>query len=129
MRRRAFAAASLALLLSGACSAGERPQSAEPRSAPTTLPTAGAPVATPAPSTSPTPQPYAALRVFVASETGAVWVLEGSSERAFAAVAKIAVGAMPHNIAVSPDGRWVVAANRMAGSVSVIDPGTRASGR
>ena len=64
---------------------------------------------------------YAALRVFVASEsTNSLWVLEGGAT--FSVVGRIPVGQMPHNISVSPDGRWVAAANRMGNSVSFIDP-------
>lgn len=64
---------------------------------------------------------YAALRVFVASEsTNSLWILEGGAT--FTVVGRIPVGQMPHNISVSPDGRWVAAANRMGNSVSFIDP-------
>ena len=64
---------------------------------------------------------YAALRVFVASEsTNSLWVLEGGGT--FKVVGRIDVGRMPHNIAVSPDGRWIAVANRMGNSVSIVDP-------
>lgn len=64
---------------------------------------------------------YASVRVFVASEsTNSLWVLEGGAT--FSVVGRIPVGQMPHNISVSPDGRWVAAANRMGNSVSFIDP-------
>ena len=64
---------------------------------------------------------YAALRVFVASEsTNSLWVLEGGAT--FKVVGRIEVGRMPHNIAISPDGRWIAVANRMGNSVSIVDP-------
>ncbi len=65
--------------------------------------------------------PYAKLRVFVASEsTDQVWVLEGGRE--FAVVGRIGVGRMPHQLSVSPNGRWIAVNNRMSNSTSVIDP-------
>ena len=65
--------------------------------------------------------PYTALRVFIASEsTNSLWVLEGGDT--FKVVGRIEVGRMPHNIAISPDGRWIAAANRMGNSVSIVDP-------
>ena len=64
---------------------------------------------------------YVALRVFVASEsTNSLWVFEGGDT--FKVVGRIEVGRMPHNIAVSPDGRWIAAANRMGNSISIVDP-------
>jgi YVTN family beta-propeller protein len=78
-------------------------------------------------SPTPTPTPelrlYAKLRVFVASEsTDQVWVMEGAPGKEFASVAKIPVGRMPHQMAVSPDGRFVAVNNRMANTTSIIDP-------
>jgi YVTN family beta-propeller protein len=46
-------------------------------------------------------------------------VLEGGP---LAVIARIDVGRLPHNISVSPDGKWIAVANRMGHSVSVIDP-------
>ena len=64
---------------------------------------------------------YVALRVFVASEsTNSLWVFEGGDT--FKVVGRIEVGRMPHNIAISPDGRWIAAANRMGNSISIVDP-------
>jgi YVTN family beta-propeller protein len=77
------------------------------------------------PTVQPTPEPrlYARLRVFVASEsTDSVVVLEGTPEGQYAQVAKIAVGRLPHQMAVSPDGKFVAVNNRMANTTSVIDP-------
>jgi YVTN family beta-propeller protein len=77
------------------------------------------------PTVQPTPRPrlYAKLRVFVASEsTDSVVVLEGTPEGQYAQVAKIAVGRLPHQMAVSPDGKFVAVNNRMANTTSVIDP-------
>ncbi|HEY6201482.1 MAG TPA: cytochrome D1 domain-containing protein [Candidatus Limnocylindria bacterium] len=88
-----------------------------------------APTAMPASTRSPTAQPtvdprlYAKLRVFVASEsTDQVWVLEGAPDAPFALVGKIPVGRMPHQMSVSPDGKFVAVNNRMANTTSVIDP-------
>jgi YVTN family beta-propeller protein len=84
-----------------------------------------APLATPSATAQPTPKPrlYAKLRVFVASEnTDSVVVLEGAPGGQYAQVAKIAVGRLPHQMAVSPDGRFVAVNNRMANTTSVIDP-------
>jgi YVTN family beta-propeller protein len=88
-----------------------------------------APTATPEPNPSPTPRPtvdphlYAKLRVFVASEiTAEVSVFDGAPGADFALVGKIPVGKMPHQMAVSPDGKFVTVNNRMANTTSVIDP-------
>jgi YVTN family beta-propeller protein len=83
------------------------------------------PVPTPAATPQPTVEPrrYAKLRVFVASEnTDSVVVLEGTPDGQYAQVAKIPVGRLPHQMAVSPDGRFVAVNNRMANTTSVIDP-------
>lgn len=113
---RPLAPLALVLLLA-ACA----PSAPAPMAPATTPPTTRAPEPTPA-AAAPSDPAYATLRVFAASEQGEVWVLEGSAGQEFSLVAKIPVGAMSHNIAVSPDGRWVATANRMANSVSVIDP-------
>ncbi len=77
----------------------------------------GAPVSTPDPAT------YAKLRVFIASEsTNQVWVIEGAPRKEFAVVAKIPVSSFPHQLSVSPDGKWVAVNNRMGNSTSIIDP-------
>jgi YVTN family beta-propeller protein len=66
---------------------------------------------------------YSKLRVFVASEnTEQVWVLEGAPKEKFALVAKIPVGKLPHQMAVSPDGKYVAVNNRLGDSTSIIDP-------
>lgn len=94
--------------------------------APSDAPAAtAAPAATPdpAPSAAPDTHLYAKLRVFVASETtNQVWVMEARPGQPFAMVTKIAVGSMPHQMAVSPDGKYVVVNNRMANTTSIIDP-------
>ncbi len=60
------------------------------------------------------------IRFFVASESAdQVWVLEGDP---LAVIARIPVGRFPHNLSVSPDGKWVAVANRFGGSASIIDP-------
>src|SRR5712691_4695444 len=86
----------------------------------------------PAPASSPTPTPipapsppplYSKLRIFVASEsTDQVWVLDGKPGEPYALVGKIAVGKLPHQLGVSPDGKWVAVNNRMGNTTSVIDP-------
>ncbi len=83
------------------------------------------PASTPSPTAEPTVDPrlYAKLRVFVASEsTDQVWVLDGAPDSPFALVGKIPVGRMPHQLSVSPDGKFVAVNNRMANTTSVIDP-------
>jgi YVTN family beta-propeller protein len=66
---------------------------------------------------------YQKLRVFVASEsTDQVWVMEAAPDSPFQMVTKIPVGRMPHQMAVSPDGRYVAVNNRMANTTSIIDP-------
>ncbi len=80
---------------------------------------------TPSPTAQPTVDPrlYAKLRVFVASEsTDQVWVLEGAPDAPFSLVGKIPVGRMPHQLSVSPDGKFVAVNNRMANTTSIIDP-------
>jgi DNA-binding beta-propeller fold protein YncE len=83
------------------------------------------PTPTPIPTPSPTPL-YSKLRVFVASEsTDQVWVLDGKPGEPYALVGKIAVGKLPHQLAVSPDGKWVAVNNRMSNATSVIYPVSR----
>lgn len=82
---------------------------------------------TPAPSPTPTETPaaplYSKLRAFVASEsTDQVWVLEGAPGQPYALVTKIPVGRFPHQIAVSPDGKWVAVNDRLGNVTSIIDP-------
>ena len=87
----------------------------EPVATPTSTPT-------PVPAPSPTPL-YSKLRVFVASEsTDQVWVLDGKPGEPYALVGKIAVGKLPHQLGVSPDGKWVAVNNRMGNTTSIIDP-------
>ena len=79
----------------------------------------------PSPTAEPTVDPrlYAKLRVFVASEsTDQVWVLEGAPDSQFELIGKIPVGRMPHQMSVSPDGKFVAVNNRMASTTSIIDP-------
>lgn len=91
------------------------------------------PAATAAAAATPTPEPtapaaqprYAKLRAFVASEsTNQVWVLEAAPNAPFTVIAKIPVGTLPHQMAVSPDGKWVAVNNRFSDSTSIIDPVT-----
>jgi YVTN family beta-propeller protein len=83
------------------------------------------PASTPSPAAHPTVDPrlYAKLRVFVASETTEqVFVFDGAPGAEYALVGKIPVGRMPHQLSVSPDGKYVAVNNRMASTTSVIDP-------
>src|SRR5204863_430120 len=76
----------------------------------------------PIPAPSPTPL-YSKLRIFVASEsTDQVWVLDGKPGEPYALAGKIAVGKLPHQLGVSPDGKWVAVNNRMGNTTSIIDP-------
>jgi YVTN family beta-propeller protein len=77
----------------------------------------------PQPSATPEIRLYEKLRVFVASEsTDQVWVMEAAPDSPFTMIAKIPVGRMPHQMSVSPDGKYVAVNNRMANSTSIIDP-------
>ena len=67
------------------------------------------------------------LRIFVTAEgpysggTGEVWVLE-TAGGPLEVVARIPQGGWPHNIAISPDGKYVGVSNRSGNQVSIIDP-------
>ncbi len=83
----------------------------------------------PTAASTPTPPPipsralYSKLRIFVTSEsTDQVWVLDGKPGEPYALVGKIAVGRLPHQLGVSPDGKWVAVNNRMNKTTSIIDP-------
>src|SRR4029077_10724977 len=123
---RSFVWLALLAIVVSSCSidAAELPATPTPTAAPsetalaTTTPAAEA-TATPVPSV----PSYSKLRVFVASEnTEQVWVLEGAPKEKFALVAKIPVGKLPHQMAVSPDGKYVAVNNRFGDSTSIIDP-------
>ena len=113
-------------LLAAACSidASELPPPAAAPSAIALPRAAGEPTSAPEPPPIPPVGPsYSKLRVFVASEnTEQVWVLEGQPKGQFAVVGKIPVGKLPHQMAVSPDGKWVAVNNRLGDSTSIIDP-------
>jgi YVTN family beta-propeller protein len=115
----------LAIVMSScAIDAAELPPTPTPSVAPSEVAVA---TSTPAPEATVTPAPrgpsYSKLRVFVASEnTEQVWVLEGAPKGKFALVAKIPVGKLPHQMAVSPDGKYVAVNNRLGDSTSIIDP-------
>jgi len=84
---------------------------------------APAAAATPVPSATPELRLYKKLRAFVASEsTNQVWVMEAAPDSPFVPVTKINVGSLPHQMAVSPDGKYVAVNNRMGNSTSIIDP-------
>jgi YVTN family beta-propeller protein len=71
---------------------------------------------------------YSKLRVFVAAEgkyfggTGEIYVLEAGKGEDFKVVARLPQGGWPHNVSLSPDGRYVAVANRSSDQVSIIDP-------
>jgi YVTN family beta-propeller protein len=91
----------------------------DPVASPTEAPATAAPV----PTATPELRVYDKLRVFVASEsTDQVWVLEATPTGQFELITKIPVGRMPHQMAVSPDGKYVAVNNRMANTTSIIDP-------
>ena len=115
----------LAIVMSScAIDAAELPATPMPTVAPSEVAIATAtPAATATPSPAPSSPSYSKLRVFVASEnTEQVWVLEGAPAGKFALVAKIPVGKLPHQMAVSPDGKYVAVNNRLGDSTSIIDP-------
>lgn len=61
--------------------------------------------------------------MFVASEsTDSVWVYEAAPSAEFTLVKKIPVARYPHQMAVSPDGKFVVVNDRLANMTSIIDP-------
>jgi YVTN family beta-propeller protein len=114
----------LAIVMSScAIDAAELPATPAPSAAPSEVAVATPAPATASPAATPTPPSYGKLRVFVASEnTEQVWVLEGAPKEKFALVAKIPVGKLPHQMAVSPDGKYVAVNNRLGDSTSIIDP-------
>ncbi len=124
MRRVMLAYLAALGLLLGACSidASELPQPAAP-SASDAIPPVAQGSSAPVQGPSVPVARYSKLRVFVASEnTEQVWVLEAAPGAPFAVVGKIPVGKLPHQMAVSPDGRWVAVNNRLSESTSIIDP-------
>jgi len=115
----------LAIVMSScAIDAAELPPTPTPTVAPSEVAVVTpAPSATATPAAAPIAPTYGKLRVFVASEnTEQVWVLEGAPKEKFALVAKIPVGKLPHQMAVSPDGKYVAVNNRLGDSTSIIDP-------
>ena len=106
---------------------------ADMSAAPSEVASTASPVTTQiaAPITTPEPLPYTKLRVFVAAEgayeqnkPGELYVLEASGKGEFTTVAKIPMGLFPHNVAVSPDGKWVAVADRFSDQVGIVDPVT-----
>ncbi|HEV2011552.1 MAG TPA: hypothetical protein VGS17_11065 [Candidatus Limnocylindria bacterium] len=118
--------AGLALVVSScAIDAAELPATPTPVTSPTDLAAASVtPAVTATPAPGPSGPAYSKLRVFVASEnTDQVWVLEAAAPKGrFALIGKIQVGRLPHQMAVSPDGKYVAVNNRLAASTSIIDP-------
>ncbi len=124
---RSFVWLAVLAIVMGACAidAAELPATPSPSAGPTDIAVGSA---TPSPAASGTAAPsgpsYSKLRVFVASEnTESVWVLEAAAPKGqFALVGKIPVGKLPHQMAVSPDGKYVAVNNRLGDSTSIIDP-------
>ena len=113
------------VLLASCAGASVAPTSSETDAAADVAAPTAAPASTPMPTAQPTVDPrlYAKLRVFVASEsTDQVWVFDGAPDAPYALVTKIPVGRMPHQLSVSPDGKFVAVNNRMANTTSIIDP-------
>jgi YVTN family beta-propeller protein len=120
---RSLAILASALLLASCAGAG----SAAPTPVSTVAGPSGpaAPAALPASTPTPTPEirQYSKLRVFVASEsTDSVWVYEAAPAAEFTLLKKIPVARFPHQMAVSPDGRYVAVNDRLANVTSIIDP-------
>jgi YVTN family beta-propeller protein len=113
------------VLLASCAGASVAPTSSESNANEDDAAATSMPASTPSPAAQPTVDPrlYAKLRVFVASEsTDQVWVFDGAPDAQFALIGKIPVGRMPHQLSVSPDGKFVAVNNRMANTTSVIDP-------
>ncbi|HLZ47624.1 MAG TPA: YncE family protein, partial [Candidatus Limnocylindria bacterium] len=123
---RSFVWLAVLAIVVGACAidAAELPATPSPTASsseavvPSPTPGTGAPE-----GATPAGPRYSKLRVFVASEnTEQVWVLEGAPKGQFSLVSKIPVGKLPHQMAVSPDGKYVAVNNRLGDSTSIIDP-------
>ncbi|MDQ6859226.1 MAG: hypothetical protein M3Z65_09555 [Chloroflexota bacterium] len=118
----------LLALLCASCAidAAELPATPIPTPASETAPATATPESGTAAAAAPVAAPqYSKLRVFVASEnTEQVWVLEAAPKEKFALVAKIPVGKLPHQMAISPDGKWVAVNDRQSDQTSIIDPVT-----
>jgi len=123
---RSFALLAVLAILMSACAidAAELPATPAPSASPTAVALPSATASGAAPTSAPSGPTYSKLRVFVASEnTDQVWVLEDSAPKGqFALIGKIQVGRLPHQMAVSPDGKYVAVNNRLAESTSIIDP-------
>jgi YVTN family beta-propeller protein len=124
LRLIAILATSAIVLASCASASVAPPASTAAPDAPTDYPdSTAAAVVPPAPSPTPEIRLYQKLRAFVASEsTDQVWVMEAAPDSPYQMVTKIPVGRLPHQMAVSPDGKYVAVNNRMANSTSIIDP-------
>lgn len=66
------------------------------------------------------------LTLFVTSETTDTVSVYRGSVPDLTLVRSIKVGREPHNLGISPDGRWVATSNRRSGQISVIDTETLA---
>src|ERR1700694_5756598 len=106
---RIFALAIIGTMIAAACASNTAEAPVVSDVTPNQSDSAPAASPTPAPIPAQSPSPlYSKLRIFVASEsTDQVWVLDGKPGEPYALVGKIAVGKLPHQLGVSPDGKWV----------------------
>ena len=122
---RALALLAVLVLVLSACGidASELAATPAPSAGPSVVAAASPAPTEPGAAPAPNAPTYTKLRVFVASETTEqVWVLEGAPKDKFVLVGKIPVGKLPHQMAVSPDGKWVAVNNRLSDQTSIIDP-------
>jgi YVTN family beta-propeller protein len=119
---RVIAAIATSAIVLASC-AGASVVPPAPSAPPDAAPDVAAAVLSPLPAPTPEIRLYQKLRAFVASEsTDQVWVMEATPDSPFQMIAKIPVGRLPHQMAVSPDGKYVAVNNRMANTTSIIDP-------
>ncbi|MEK7860013.1 MAG: beta-propeller fold lactonase family protein [Chloroflexota bacterium] len=128
VRARVLGALAVLALVLVSCAGVAPERASEPTGVPVGASDMDGTPAPPVPVAQPPAKPtYSKIRVFVAAEgpyhggTGDLHVLEASGGE-FTLVKKIPQGGWPHNVAVSPDGKWVAVANRSSNQVSIVDP-------
>ena len=122
---RSLALLAILVIILSACGidVSEVPATPVPSASPSSVGVASPAPADPGATSAPIGPTYSKLRVFVASEnTEQVWVLEAAPKDKFVLVGKIPVGKLPHQMAVSPDGKWVAVNDRLSDQTSIIDP-------
>ena len=122
-RARSLALFAILVVVLSACGidSSEVPATPAPSASPSDV--ASPASADPGATATPNAPTYSKLRVFVASEnTEQVWVLEAAPKEKFVVVGKIQVGKLPHQMAVSADGKWVAVNDRLSDQTSIIDP-------